>query len=169
MRHQSLANDFVFAIDGELAVLQQAVSETPLMFDDVHLAGVVRNHGRQIHGPDHRDPVVHDSFARTRQLRNCRRARPRYRQSPSRCTSRSTISAVIRMGAFLPGTAAVVITTSCSRRHFRQQLALAAIELLVHRFGVAALVFAKPPHRHPSTTNFAPTLSTCSFTAGRTS
>ena len=48
--------------------------------------------------------------------------------------------AVIRMGAFLPGTAAVVMTTFCCGQHAGHQLALPAVELLAHGLGVAALV-----------------------------
>ena len=52
-----------------------------------------------------------------------------------------TISAVIRIGAFLPGTAAVVITTSLLGEHLGHHLALPAVEFLAHGFGIAAFVF----------------------------
>ena len=45
--------------------------------------------------------------------RNCRRARPRGRRSPSPAASSATISAVTRRGAGRPGISAVVMTMSC--------------------------------------------------------
>ena len=45
------------------------------------------------------------------------------------------------MGAFRPGTAAVVITTSCSRRTRGEQLSLPLVKSFVHRLRVAALPF----------------------------
>ena len=52
----------------------------------------------------------------------------------------ATISPVTRTGALRPGTLAVVITTSLLGHRRRHQLALAAVEGLVLRAGVAARV-----------------------------
>ena len=53
----------------------------------------------------------------------------------------STISVVMRIGARFPGMSAVVITTSLRGDDFDHHLALAPVERLVLRLGVAALVF----------------------------
>ena len=50
------------------------------------------------------------------------------------------MSPVTRIGAFLPGIAAVVMTTSVARDGFHHHLALAAVERFVLRGGVSALV-----------------------------
>ncbi len=101
-----------------------------------------------------------------RSARSCRRSPRRGRRSPSRRASRSTAVAVISRGAGRPGTRAVVITTSklgiraCSARLLRGLL----LGRQLARVAALGLLAATPRSR-----NVAPSDSTCSLTAGRTS
>ena len=150
----------------QLAVLdEQCRGSSTTLREYIWLAwnGIVAG---QVRLADDRDAVAHDRLAGLGQRAVAARSRRRGRRSPSRAASRRTASSVRRSGAGLPGISAVVMTASDSAGVEREQLLLALVLVLGERDRVAAAPSA------PSTSssrNFAPRLSTCSFTAGRTS
>ena len=137
------------------------------MFDRIHLAGVIGRRGRQIERAQNRDALMHHRLARPRQLaiaaalgRDIHDHRTRRHGARHlRGHQNRSFLARNRRG----GDHHVLLAD-----HFLERRALAAVELFVHRLGVSALPFRRAASRS-STTNFAPRLSICSFTALRTS
>src|SRR5215471_5574241 len=67
VRHQRLAHDFVLAIQHQLAVLDQVPQKRRDILG-IHLAGVIRNRGRQIERSDYPHTVPLHGLSGTRQL-----------------------------------------------------------------------------------------------------
>ena len=84
------------------------------MFLAVQLAGVLRHLGGQVQRPEDRHAAVDHRLAGLGQLAIAAPLGGQVDDHRARRPSWPTISAVTSTGAFLPGTAAVVITTSLS-------------------------------------------------------
>ncbi len=141
VRHQRFADDLIVAVQRQLAVFDQVFQEGGDILG-VHLAGVIRNGGRQIQRPVDADAALHHHFAGTRQFavaaalggdihnqRAGRHARHHFRGDQD--------------GRFLAGHGGGGDHHVLLGQHAGHGLALAPVEIFAHGLGVAALVFGR--------------------------
>src|SRR5437870_3024071 len=144
VRHQSFANDFVFEVERELAVLDQVLQES-CDVPGVHLAGVVRNGGGQVERAEDLDAAFLNHFSGASEFA----VTATFGGDIDNQRTRGHVGGHLagdEHGGLLAGHGGSGDDHVLLGQDVGQGLALAAVEIFAHGLGVAAFVFRSGVH-----------------------